>query len=60
MGEFVGREERIFPLSIKFHVHYVSPKLTIKYEGSTDVTTFMQGSMAVMNIKPNKLGEYSL
>jgi hypothetical protein len=60
MGEFVGRGDIISPVSIQFHVKFVSPRLTLRFEGSSDVVDLLQGRMAVANIKVNKLGEYEL
>jgi hypothetical protein len=58
MGEFIGREDQISPVRIDFHIHYVSPKLSLKYQGNTEVANIMQGKLAVISLKPNKLGEY--
>jgi len=60
LGEFVGRDDIISPVSIQFHVRYISPALTIKYEGSSDCVSLLQGKMNVAQIKGNKLGEYCL
>lgn len=60
MGEFIGREDQISPVSIRFHVHYVSPKLILKYEGNSEVASILQGKLAIVNVKANKLGEYPI
>lgn len=60
MGEFIGREDQITPVKIDFHVRYVSPKITLKYLGNTEVVTLLQGKLAIISLKPNKLGEYEL
>lgn len=52
----MGRDEKISPVSIRFHVRYISPKITLKYEGSTDVISLQHGKMAVASVKANKLG----
>lgn len=56
MGEFIGREDQIAPVKIDFHVRYVSPKISLKYLGSTEIVSLMQGKLAVVSLKPNKLG----
>jgi len=39
-------------------VRYISPKLTLKYEGATEVLSLRDGKLAIANIKANKVGEY--
>jgi hypothetical protein len=47
LGEFIGRADMISPVSIQFHVRYVSPALSIKYEGGSYFVSLLQGKMAV-------------
>ena len=60
IGEFVGRNEQISPVSIKFHIRYVSPRMLLKYDGNSEMMSLPQGRMGVASIKANKLGEYPL
>ena len=60
MGEFIGRNDLISPVSIKFHVRYVSPTIQLKFEGRSDIQSLSNGRIAIARIKANKSNEYNL
>ena len=39
---------------------FISPTLTMKYEGGSDIVHLVNGKIAVASLKPNKMGEYQL
>lgn len=60
LPEFIGRKDQISPVSISFHIRYLSPKLVLKFEGSTQILSLAPGQLTVVSLKPSKLGEYQL
>ena len=45
---------------IEVTVHYIAPKMKIKYEGSSDVLSVYGNKVALCELSPNKHGEYQL
>lgn len=59
-AEFINRAEDIAPVNIQFHIHYVMPKLRLKFEGNSQVVSLVGSKMPVSRLKANKIGEYIL
>ena len=55
-SEFIGREESISPIEINFNIHYVEPKLRLKFFGKTDGMFLTKNKISVVRLKANKIG----